>query len=167
MYKFTTADGVTRVRGRFENVDEGDAYMVEMWNATVKPSDKIWHLGDVTMGRTAWERDRITKLMKGLNGHKRLVLGNHDHFGPRDYAEMGFEKVCGVHNLEKLLLSHVPLHPSSVAGWCIANVHGHIHQQDSPPGPYVNVCVEKTDYMPIALEDVVKLAKKAREEGER
>ena len=32
--------------------------------------------------------------------------------------------------------------------------HGHIHRLDAAPGPYLNVCVEKTDYKPIPLESL-------------
>ena len=34
------------------------------------------------------------------------------------------------------------------------NVHGHIHSNPSPEGPYKCVCVEQTDFKPVALEDI-------------
>ena len=34
------------------------------------------------------------------------------------------------------------------------NVHGHIHQNNSPDGPYRNVSVERTDYYPLSIEEM-------------
>lgn len=36
----------------------------------------------------------------------------------------------------------------------IKNVHGHIHQNPSPPGPYKCVCVEQINYTPINIEEL-------------
>ena len=50
VYKFTNFDG-TRVRDFAENSEEGDALMVERWNKTVGPNDRVYHLGDVAFPR--------------------------------------------------------------------------------------------------------------------
>ena len=47
--------------------------LIQRWNEKVKPSDIIFHLGDVAFGGSElWNR-----IMPQLNGHKILILGNH------------------------------------------------------------------------------------------
>ena len=69
--------------------------------------------------------------------------------------------VCGGRDFYHwgLLLTHVPVHPSTLGedrftGVPIKNVHGHIHQNPSPPGPYKCVCVEQINYTPINIEEL-------------
>lgn len=66
-----------------------------------------------------------------------------------------------------ILLTHVPVHPSTLkegrfegAKDKMVNVHGHIHTNPSPEGPYFCVCVEQIDYRPIHLDELKKRIKK-------
>ena len=154
MYRFEHEDG-RRVRYQFKDAAEGDAYMVQAWNEVVKPEDHVWHLGDFTMERSSTSIWKLERIMQQLNGHKRLILGNHDHYDVRVYRNIGFEKVRAFHRHEGLVYSHVPLHPVSIASdKVIANVHGHIHRNASFPGKYLNACVEVTDYRPVSFDEV-------------
>lgn len=125
--------------------------MIERWNATVKPQDYVYHLGDLTLLRGSNAAQKLS-FVRGLNGHKRLILGNHDHFDVKEYRDAGFEKVFGLHRPQRdIILSHIPLHEGSLSGVRL-NIHGHIHRHNSPPGPYRNACVEKWNYTPVAWE---------------
>jgi len=146
MYKFTGLDGL-RVRARFANASEGDEYMIQAWNQTVKPQDHVYHLGDVAFGPIG--------IVQKLNGHKRLVLGNHDFEKMQGYHTVGFQKIYGMKRLGALWLTHAPLHPEQIGGKVLGNVHGHIHERSSPVGQYFNVSVERIGYTPIALEAVI------------
>lgn len=160
MYGFLTAAG-QRVRPRWDLAEDADAHMMEMWNQIVKPEDHVWHLGDVTMNRTAQQQDQFIGFIRRLHGHKRLVLGNHDHFPIHAYIAAGFDKIVGSHRHAGLIYSHIPLHPDAVGSpKILANVHGHIHERPSPPGKYINVCVEHTNYTPIHLDEVLALARR-------
>ena len=69
MYTFTNYDGTRCVP--WDTAEEGDEFMVDRWNAVVRPEDKVYHLGDVAMhkaGLATWR----------LNGTKVLIRGNHD-----------------------------------------------------------------------------------------
>ena len=157
IYNFTAADG-QRIRREFTNATEGDEAMVERWNKTVRPQDHVYHLGDVTMMRGA-ARHQVEPLLRRLNGHKRLVLGNHDLNMAQWYLEF-FEKVMAIRVLDNWIMTHIPIHPASL-GRFKGNVHGHVHRNPvllSPHHPdrrYVNVSVEAIDYTPIALESLV------------
>lgn len=95
MYTFLNPDG-TRVRGQFADAAEGDAYMIAAWNQVVKPEDHVWHLGDVTLDRSSGDIWKLEKVMKSLHGHKRLILGNHDHYDVRVIGMSGLRRSRGV-----------------------------------------------------------------------
>lgn len=143
---FTQPDGMPM--RPFGTLAATDAAMVERWNAVVKPQDHVWHLGDFAMNK--WALDHFCPL---LHGHKRLVRGNHDIFKTQAYLRAGFEELRGVSVIDGLIFTHIPIHPNSL-GRFRANVHGHTHAQPDYDWRYLNVSVERTDYTPLALEDV-------------
>ncbi len=153
---FTRTDG-TKVRP-FNNANDCDDHMIEMWNKTVKPHDKIYHLGDLAI-----KRQHIQTIAK-CNGDKILIRGNHDIFKIKDYLPY-FRDVRGTHKLDKFLLSHYPIHPDSIEGNLKCNVHGHIHykrvldENKNPHPKYECVSVECINYTPISLEELIQLQK--------
>lgn len=170
----------------FSNAKEMDEALLQYHNELVKPEDHVYNLGDVTMLRGgAVQQAAFIARMKQFHGHKRLLLGNHDHFPISTYLTAGFEKIYATwRGIENILLSHFPVHPSSI-GSAVANVHGHIHQNASPAPvvfkgyvespsqpkaqPYINICVEHTNYRPIPLEDLqvrIRTAVKRYEESQ-
>lgn len=147
--------------------------MVQVWNERVKPSDHVYHLGDVTMERSSDKVAWFRGLIRSLNGHKRLILGNHDHLPIKTYIDVGFDKIRGTGAWlgNGLLLSHFPVHPSSIGMRSKACIHGHTHQRDNIPPvirdtdgakiPYLNVCVERTAYGPIHIDEVQAMIRRA------
>lgn len=158
IYHFKMEDG-TRVREEFAHATEGDAAMRERHNSVVKPSDHWTCLGDWTMLRSRAQIAMLTAYYKGWNGHGRLILGNHDHYNADQYRRMGFEKVRGCHRVANLILTHYPVHPHSIPKGCV-NVHGHTHRYPEQPGPYISICVERINYTPVELDDLLARAKK-------
>lgn len=141
----------------FASAEEMDEELVRRWNAVVRPQDHVYHLGDVAM-----RKERLA-IVRRLNGHKRLVFGNHDIFDHRAYVEVGFEKVMGMRVLSGALLTHVPVHHTSMSRF-VCNIHGHIHERPAYGPQYLNVSVERTDYTPVLLEQI--LADRARHRQE-
>ena len=153
--KFLREDG-TKLRP-WDSVEEMDEYMVKAWNETVKPTDKVYHLGDVVINR------RALKTLHRLNGDKVLIKGNHDIFRLEEYTAH-FREIRAYHVLSGMILSHIPIHEQSLGRFGV-NVHGHLHsyrvmktdtylrRQIIDPR-YHCVCVEQTDFRPISLEDV-------------
>lgn len=155
IYTFVDASG-QRIRARFANMTEGDAYIEQRIRDLVKEQDHIYYLGDLTMFRENHMAAEFVKLFKSLPGHKRLVPGNHDHLKPKWYVEAGFTKIRGSHLHDGLLMTHFPVHPSSIGFRVVGNVHGHTHQQPDLGPKYLNVSVERTDYEPIPIEEAKK-----------
>ena len=146
--------------------------IVDLHNLYVKPQDHWYCLGDVTMERD--NQGRGLAILSRMNGHKRLILGNHDHYAMKHYL-MYFEKVMAMQMMERIRFTHIPIHPSSMGG-AIANVHGHIHNNQSESfkpvvqiwednsvhvKPYVNISLEVTNYHPVSLEQVKQMVKDA------
>ena len=147
--------------------DEMDEEMIRRWNDRVRPTDKVYHLGDVVINR------RALKTLARLNGDKVLIRGNHDIFRDDEYREY-FRELRAYHVMNGMILSHIPVHAESLGRFGV-NIHGHLHANrvkrprgvDARTGEilysdendvrYHCVCVEQTpDFAPILFEDVIK-----------
>lgn len=144
----------------FRNAEEMDEQFVKNWNEKVRPSDKVYHLGDVVINR------KSLNILRRLNGDKVLIKGNHDIFKLSDYTEH-FRDIRGYHVMNGMILSHVPIHIQQLARFG-CNIHGHLHSnrvmlngKDIDPN-YFNVSVECIDFAPILFEDLIK---KIKEQG--
>jgi len=163
-------DSVTGEKIRpWTDPNEMDEEMVKRWNETVKPTDKVYHLGDVVINR------RALNILHRLNGDKVLIRGNHDIFRDDEYRQY-FRELRAYHVLNGMILSHIPVHEASLGRFGV-NIHGHLHTSrvkkargiDAKTGAtlystendvrYHCVCVEQTDFRPILFEDVIKRIK--------
>lgn len=164
--RFTESDGVTKIRP-WTDPDEMDEAMVKAWNERVKPTDKVYHLGDVVINR------KSLSTLSRLNGDKVLIRGNHDIFRDDEYREY-FRELRAYHVMNGMILSHIPIHSDSLGRFGV-NIHGHLHTNrvkkprgiDAKTGNilystendvrYHCVCVEQTpNFAPILFEDVIK-----------
>jgi len=148
----------------FDDVEEMNEYMVDCHNRVVKPTDKVYFLGDISMSRNS----KGLEILGRMTGEKILIKGNHDLCTANQYLKY-FKDVRGSHQFEGMILTHIPIHPESLARWGL-NVHGHLHsnrvvlhdQAGSVLGPdlrYFNVSMEQINYTPISLEEIKKLRK--------
>jgi calcineurin-like phosphoesterase family protein len=147
---FLRADGVTKLRP-WDTPEEMDEAMIKLWNDTVRPTDKVYHLGDVVINRKALHT------LHRLNGDKVLIKGNHDIFRLDEYTPF-FRDIRAYHIMNNVVFSHIPIHPDSKQRFS-GNIHGHLHSNKMDDPWYLCVCVEQTDFKPIALEDAFKRLK--------
>ena len=133
----------------FATIEEHDQALVERWNATVRPKDTVWHLGDVFFGKDGHQ------ILARLNGLKKLVLGNHDHH-PLPIYQQYFSKIFGAAEWSGCILTHVPVHPNQLIRRYRRNIHGHMHSQCLNDPRYVCVSAERTGLAPILLRTVVE-----------
>jgi calcineurin-like phosphoesterase family protein len=158
--RFTHPDDPDVKLRPWDNADEMDEEMIRRWNDRVRPTDKVYHLGDVVINRKA------LKTLHRLNGDKVLIRGNHDIFPDVEYREY-FRELRAYHVMNGMILSHIPIHPESLGRFGV-NIHGHLHASRVKMEPvgkygipvidprYHCVCVEQTDFAPILFEDVIK-----------
>lgn len=60
----------------FADAEQMNEYMVQKWNARVKPDDEVVILGDLSFGKAA----QTNELLQRLKGRLYLIQGNHDRF---------------------------------------------------------------------------------------
>lgn len=169
MMNFFKRDGVTPLRP-FKDSDDMDETIIENHNRVVKPNDRVYLLGDLSIARR--NLHKVTR----LNGRLKLIMGNHDPFVKnqnKDYFDVGIEAVEAFHKFDKFVATHIPVHPSCLSTRWNVNVHGHTHDNlvmkaaistgwdqaaaygDEIPDPrYINVCMEHINYTPISLEEI-------------
>lgn len=171
----------TRRAQTWPTLEEMNVGIVQRWNEVVGINDDVFVIGDVLMG----EKEKSAWMIKGLPGHKHLILGNHD-LGKKGaphpaVAKMGFESIQETLLIEdlgtSLFLRHVP-----APEFCLdedprrAHFHlcGHVHESFTratwvkdeslpekgmwvadPQGQVINVGVDVSDYRPHTLEQLL------------
>ncbi|MCR4374221.1 MAG: hypothetical protein NUW22_05175 [Acidobacteria bacterium] len=149
VFTVTRPDGVVHPARPFATVDEHDQAILQRYRDVVTEADTVWWLGDVCFKPT----NAMVQAIAALPGTKHLILGNHDRETTTLYHQMGFVKLRSSWRPWKgVLITHIPAHPNSVPKGGV-NVHGHTHST-CYDGPYVNVCVEQTDYRPLSEPDL-------------
>ncbi len=165
--KFVDSTTGLLVRPNFDTVEEMNEHMIERWNSVIMPHHRVYHLGDVFFG----DKEEFQKLFNRLNGSKRLIVGNHDNIKylakGNFFSKIQMWRMFPEHNL---LFTHVPVHPYSLGRGApgsdtpvMTNVHGHIHQNASPPGPYINVSVEAINYTPVHIDEILQTVNTRRD----
>lgn len=164
----------------FASVEHMNETIIENHNALVKPGDKVFHLGDLAMGKIA---DSLP-LAKRLNGDKAIIPGNHDRifsgvkqsmmdrFMPL-YSEIFtvMEEVIRMPG-QRLTMCHFPfagdsheedryteLRPVDNGDWLL---HGHVHDEWQVNGRQINVGVDVWDFRPVHLDQIQEVIDNAR-----
>lgn len=148
---------ITYCNRPFVSAEDMNETLIENWNKLVKPQDNVYHLGDVAMGFGSNESP-FAALMQRLNGHKRLIVGNHDKLKSPTLHRY-FEKIDlwkGFH-AEGFTCVHIPLQIGQLRDGDVC-VHGHIHT-NLLDGRYINVCVERTNYSPVHMDEIIARVK--------
>ena len=95
----------------FESAEAMNEYMIRQWNSRVRAGDDVVILGDFCISPKG---DVANAILERLQGHKSLIIGNHDKFVEsktfhkehfkwiRHYEELNDEK-------RKVILSHYPI----------------------------------------------------------
>lgn len=134
----------------FKNVARMDKALVRNFNAVVQDSDKVFILGDLALigpSRKHWLGD----IIRGLNGTKFLILGNHDTLNVWDYVNMGFIGVYTDYELGQYHLVHDPVAGSREHTGIL---HGHVHDLWHQRGKYFNVGVDVNGFQPVSINAI-------------
>lgn len=164
----------------FKDFEHMDETLISNWNSVVGVDDHVFHMGDVGMGK--W--DRWDALLTRLNGHKHLIVGNHDRmFQARpaqaerwnnEYSKW-FDTITNsgsltLENGVQVMMSHFPYNGDSHDGDRFENerladegivlLHGHTHSHEtisrSTAGTVqIHVGVDAHDYTPLSEQQVI------------
>ena len=155
-------------RKEFNNLEEMNEFILKKHNETINHEDIVIFLGDF-----CFKTNHILDLLTKMNGHKYLVLGNHDSKDLiRKYPSLGFEGIFTMPiKIKDNYLSHEPLlneERNDLTFQLITkefktknalNYHGHIHDTIINKPNYHNVTCENLNYKPIFLEKTNSLSK--------
>jgi calcineurin-like phosphoesterase family protein len=138
---------VANIRG-FATPEEWNKALLANWNAVVRPDDRVWLPGDITVGRMelAWG------WLDALHGEKHLITGNHDQVFPghRDSYQHQREWLAHFASVQPftrrrlegqdVMCSHFPYsgdHPTTerytqyrLADEGLSLIHGHTHSTE-------------------------------------
>ena len=137
----------------YENTTHMNTELIRNWNLVVGAEDKVIVVGDFALT----SKEQIIAIGNSLNGHKRLILGNHDKASLLTYYAAGFETISPYPIVldEFFIVSHYPqfIERNGV----FANIFAHVH--DNPEYVGVSprsfcVSVERINYTPIDFEDI-------------
>jgi calcineurin-like phosphoesterase family protein len=150
----------------FKSSEEMNEAMLENHNKIVKPTDVVYHVGDVAFNRNV---DEIVKLVKKLNGYNILISGNHDyHFDknprlwPGEYCRRILELKGKFFHHYNPTLCHYPMISWDASFHGSFQLHGHTHGTVpfNPKIRRMDVGVDSNNFTPVAWEDIVsKLGK--------
>lgn len=141
----------------FATIEEHDEHVVQMWNAVVRKSDTVYHLGDVFFWKMPL--DKMAAIFKRLNGRKHLIVGNHDTSDVTD--ALGWESVSHgpVHFKDaatgrKLVASHHPQREWDAWWNGAVHIHGHTHANLPSSRRSLDVGVDNVGYMPLTAAEI-------------
>lgn len=153
---FNHANVIKYCQRPFKSVEEMNAGLVAKWNASVKPGDDLYFLGDFALGK---ERDAVDHILPMLNGRKFLIKGNHDAScvkatvrwaSVHDYLEIRPE------GAPLIVLCHYPFAVWNGSHHGSINLHGHSHGTFKSPNPrQIDVGVDCWDYKPVSLRSLM------------
>ena len=158
----------------FKSLDEMKSIIIKNWNNRVKDDDIVFVLGDICKD----EDYSAIEIFKTLKGHKKLIVGNHDHLLLNKIKDSGiFESIQFIDVIidgdRKVCVCHYPL-----MDWMEFNrggnlVYGHIHNKTPDNGiaykkmkdyyknlPAYNCGVDVSGFMPRTLEELIQLKEK-------
>jgi calcineurin-like phosphoesterase family protein len=145
----------------FENIDQMDEAMITEWNASVRPEDTVYILGDISYR----EPSHTAKIFSRLNGKKILIAGNHDEKALKQKIFRDcFEEIHNYLEIQrdkrKIVMFHYPIAEWNQMHRGSIHFYGHLHGNPSGLEPYraVDVGMDATGKVVIKLEDAIEHA---------
>ena len=97
----------------YESIEEMNEIQIRKWNSVVGKDDTVYVLGDFFLGTMDdFTIAKIDEYLSHLNGHTKLIIGNHDTPAKLKYDKnRGIECVYAdmiTYNKHKYYLSHYP-----------------------------------------------------------
>jgi calcineurin-like phosphoesterase family protein len=142
----------------FKTVEEMDKALIDNWNSVVKSEDVVYVLGDFSYKAS----HHLSYYTDQLNGHRHLIIGNHDRLPGLDY-EKHFETVQNYFELEitprqYIILFHYPMLSWNKRARGAIHLYGHVHtagqMRQIENMKTWNVGVDVNNFRPISYEDL-------------
>lgn len=147
----------------FKDIFEMNRTIIDKWNKRVKYNDTVYILGDVGLPKSREDVTHTIKTLKMLNGHKVLIVGNHD----KDLLKHPEFRACfdEIHhyrevrdNKRKVVLFHYPIEEWNGFYRDSIHLYGHVHNSDvglKQIKNRYNVGVDVNDFEPKTLDELI------------
>ena len=151
-------NNIIRYCGRpFQSVDAMNEALLAAWKETVSETDTIICGGDIALAG-ALQRERLARV-RAMPGRKLLVRGNHEFGRNGRPADTGSDATW----MTLVITGQSDARGNAYryergAGRNGEPVRTRAHNEPLRAGPYVNICVEHTEYRPLPLDAVRRLA---------
>ena len=153
----------------FETVEAMNEALIQNWNAVVTAEDTVYILGDFCFA--SWPRTK--EIVSRLNGHKIMIVGNHDDRWLKGVEDGYFDKITKYEELRYhdhvFVMFHHPIACWNGKEHGYIHLYGHIHSNfvDLPEGfdrtLSYNVGVDTNHYRPVDLDWIIEMKDKAKE----
>ena len=145
--------GILHACGRpFSTIQEHDDCLVEAWNATVRPGDTVYHLGDFALGPA----EAAERVFRRLHGRKVLIVGNHDKRSRRlGWAEQHEGIYEAAIEGRHVVMCHYPLRSWARCFRGSLHLFGHTHGRLPGTTQSCDVGVDVWGYRPVSLGQIV------------
>ena len=140
----------------FASVEEMNEAIIERWNSRVKKGDRVYHLGDVALGRL----DDARNILWRLNGQLFLIRDNHDKVAEQKLVRERFVWIKDYFNLkvgdQKIVLCHYAFRTWNCSHHGAWNLFGHSHGSLPELDGYLqcDVGVDCWDFYPASYEEI-------------
>ena len=157
----------------FATLKEMHREMKNNWNTRVAENDDVYIVGDFWFQGTskydhdAYDHDVAIDFIRGLNGYKYLVIGNHDR-KPLTYPEFKYEfvEVADIMKIDiddqEVILCHYPMLEWENSWNNAWHIHGHIHNKKTDVFCYLrnkeralNAGAAIVQYMPVTFDELI------------
>ncbi len=148
----------------FNDPDEMDHVMIELWNGRVQPEDTVYIVGDLCYR----SKHPAEWYLRQLKGHKYLILGNHDQPIVNDPAAMqyldGIDKIMEIKDEDKhICLCHYPITEWNSYYRGSWHIFGHIHNRKNETYEIMkkkdhalNAGCMINNYMPVSFDELLR-----------
>lgn len=157
----------------FASVAEMNNFLIQAWNAKVKPEDDVYLLGDVAF---KFQGNILVKLLQSLAGRKHLIVGNHDRKYLKDeqfrncFVEIEDIKSIYIGNT-RIIMCHYPICEWEGYFRGAYHIFGHIHNTTSTNAYKImskedralNAGADIIGFTPATFEELVMFNRKFRE----
>lgn len=146
---------------KFNTIEEHDNALIDGILRTVKPTDLLFILGDITLSK---DLDYLNHLFSKISHiRKVLIVGNHDkHLLHTDFIKNNFiayfDYLEFKHNKKLIVMSHYPFYSWNSSSRGSLHVYGHTHTSKpvlSAKAFNVGVCNSLT-YTPFSYEEIIQ-----------
>jgi len=159
----------------FETIEEMDAELIRLWNAVVKPTDTVYHLGDFTLfGPEAAslyfaQLNGIIRVLRNPWHHDKRWIPGHADMSPEYRSKTGtvvtfhppivvleFPEYGDGKHPQTLVLCHYPLAVWDRKHYGAWHLYGHSHGQYQNDGLSFDVGVDCNHFRPVRLDGVAR-----------